>query len=149
MKTFILVIATIVPALPGFAQEGNTDTSSAVRQLEERWETAISKRDSKTVGELLASDYQGVNVKGEREDKAAVLSRMNKETDLGSAKLTDLRVYAYGPNVIVAIGDSLEEGTGKDGKPFKQLYRFTDTWLLRDGKWQCIAEEGAPVKGAP
>lgn len=138
MKTFILVIATIVPALPGFAQERNTDASSAVRQLEERWETAISKRDSKTVGELLASDYQGVNVKGEREYKAAVLSRMNKETDLSSAKLTDLRVYAYGPNVVVATGDSLEEGT-KDGKPFKQLYRFTDTWLLRDGKWQCIA----------
>ena len=58
-------------------------------------------------------------------------------------------MYAYGPNVVVAIGDSLEEGTAKDGKPFKQLYRFTDTWLLRDGKWQCIAEEGAPVKSAP
>lgn len=108
------------------------------------------KRDSKTVGELLASDYQGVNVKGEREDKAAVLSRMDKETNtLSSATITGLKVRAYAPNVVVVIGDSVEKGTDKDGKPFNRLYRFTDTWLKRDGKWQCIAEEGAEVKGTP
>jgi ketosteroid isomerase-like protein len=150
MKTLILLIATTLLALLTFAQEGKTNASSAIRQAEERWEAAITKRDSKTVGELVAIDYAGVNEKGQYEDKAALVSRIDKETEtLTSAKITDLKVRTYGPNVAVAIGDSAEKGADKEGKPFDRLYRFTDTWLERNGKWQCIAEQGALVKGTP
>lgn len=150
MKTLILLTATSLLALPGFAQEEKADVSSAIRQAEERWEAAVMKRDSKTVGELLANDYAGVNEKGERQDKAALLSQMDKETDtLTSAKITDLKVHVYGPSVAVAIGDAAEKGSDKNGKAFDRVYRFTDTWMERDGKWQCIAEQGSLVKGAP
>ena len=150
MKTFILFVATTLLALPVFGQEGKTDVVSAIRQAEERWETAILKKDSKTVGELVANDYAAVNDKGQHEDKAAMLSRMDKETDtLTSAKLTDLKVHVYAPNVAVAIGDAAEKGTDKEGKSFDRLYRFTDTWLERGGKWQCIAEQVSEVKRAP
>jgi len=149
MKTLILLIASTLLALPAFAQQEKTDVSSAIRQAEERWEAAIMKRDSKTVGELLANDYAGVNEKGEREDKAVLLSRMDKEADtFTSAKITDLKVHVYGPKVAVAIGDAAEKGTDKNGKAFDRVYRFTDTWMERDGKWQCIAEHGSLVKGA-
>ena len=75
---------------------------------------------------------------------------MDKETDtLTSAKLTDLRVQVYSPNVAVAIGDAAEKGTDKEGESFDRLYRFTDTRLERGGKWQCIAEQVSEVKRAP
>ena len=150
MKTLILFVATTLLALPAFGQGGKTDVASAIRQAEERWEAAILKKDSKTVGELVASDYAAVNDKGQHEDKAALLSRMNKEADtLTSAKLTDLKVHVYAPNVAVAIGDAAEKGADKEGKSFDRLYRFTDTWLERGGKWPCIAEQVAEVKSAP
>jgi hypothetical protein len=98
LKTLIVLISTTLLALPTFSQEGKTDASSAIRQAEERWEAAIMKRESKTVGELVASDYAGVNEKGRDEDKAALLSRMHKETEtLTSAKITDLKVRTYAP----------------------------------------------------
>ena len=132
------------------AKGGKTDVACAVRQAEERWEAAILKKDSKTVVELVASDYAAVNDKGQHEDKAALLSRMDKETDtLTSAKITDLKVHVYAPNVAVAIGDAAEKGADKEGKSFDRLYRFTDTWLERGGKWQCIAEQVSEAKRAP
>ena len=150
MKTLILLIGATLLALPAFAQGEKTDVSSAVRQAEERWEAAVKKQDSKTVGELVANDYAGVNEKGGREDKAALLSRMDKEPEtFTSAKIRDLKVHVYGPNVAVAIGDTAEKGADKKGKAFDRVYRFTDTWMERDGKWQSIAEQGSLVKGAP
>ena len=147
MKGLIVLIAIVLLALPAFSQQekaSSTDVASAIRQLEERWEAALVKRDGKTVEELVASDYAGVTWKGEHEDKASVLSQINDETEtLTSAKISDLKVRVYGPNVAVAIGDSAEKGTDKNGKRFDRVYRFTDTWMERDGKWQCIAEQGA------
>jgi len=32
---------------------------------------------------------------------------------------------------------------------FDRVYRFTDTWMERNGKWECIAEQVALVKGTP
>ena len=148
MKRLILLGVTALLAIPLFAQSENV--SPTVRQLEEKWENAILKRDTKTVGEMLANDYVGVNEKGEHENRADLLSRMNKETDtLTSAKIADLTVHVYGPNVAVAIGDAAEQGKDKDGKSFDRVFRFTDTWMERDGKWQCIAEQVVELKGRP
>ena len=40
-----------------------------------------------------------------------------------------------------------ETGTGKDGKAFDRTYLFTDTWMMRGGKWQCIAAHITKIKG--
>jgi ketosteroid isomerase-like protein len=153
MKKLILLIGVATLVLSALAQEEKTspataDVASTIRQLEERWEGAVVNQNSKTVGELLASDYAGVNEKGEREDKATLLSRMDKEKEtLSSAKITDLKVQVYSANVAVAIGDTAEKGKDESGKAFDRISRFTDTWMERDGKWQCIAEQASELKG--
>jgi ketosteroid isomerase-like protein len=40
------------------------------------------------------------------------------------------------------------KGTGTEaGKPFDEHVRWTDTWVkMPDGKWQCVASQGSPVK---
>ena len=45
-----------------------------------------------------------------------------------------------GSNTAVVVGRAREKGTGKDGK-FDRVYLFTDTWMERNGQWQCIASE--------
>ena len=54
-------------------------------------------------------------------------------------------VHVYGPNIATVVGTSTEAGTDKDGKAFNRSYAWTDTWMERDGKWQCIASGGTPV----
>ena len=50
-----------------------------------------------------------------------------------------------GGTVAVDIGDYKEIGTDKDGKPFERLSRFTNVWVLKEGKWQCVSGHASSV----
>ena len=39
----------------------------------------------------------------------------------------------------VVTGIAKETGNTKAGKTFTHSYRFTDTWVERNGEWQCVA----------
>ncbi len=39
-------------------------------------------------------------------------------------------------------GTSTEEGKDKEGKAFSRSYAWADTWMERNGQWQCIAGAG-------
>ena len=64
-----------------------------------------------------------------------------------SAKNEKLNVKMFGTNVAVVTGRAREVGTGKDGKAFDRTFLFTDTWMMRGGKWQCVASQVAKIKG--
>jgi hypothetical protein len=49
-------------------------------------------------------------------------------------------VHIYAPNLASVIGMSIEKGKDKKGMAFSRTYAWVDTWMERDGKWQCIAE---------
>jgi hypothetical protein len=53
-----------------------------------------------------------------------------------------MEVHAYGDNVATVCGTSTEAGKDKDGKAFTHHYGWVDTWMQRNGKWECIAEAG-------
>ncbi len=57
---------------------------------------------------------------------------------------SEVRVYGGG-TVAVDIGDYKEVGTDKDGKPFERLSRFTNVWVLKEGKWQCVSGHASSV----
>jgi ketosteroid isomerase-like protein len=50
-------------------------------------------------------------------------------------------VHIYGPNVAVVTGVARETGKTPAGQAFSYAYRFTDTWVERDGRWQCVAAQ--------
>jgi len=69
-----------------------------------------------------------------------VTDKAQDRTDLSSGdykiqseQLSDLRVHVYG-NVAVAAATNLMKGTYK-GQDLSGKYRFTDTWVKRNGKW--------------
>jgi len=49
----------------------------------------------------------------------------------------DVQVYFY-PGFAVVTGAYHAKGTNQ-GKPFDHYGRFTDTWILSDGQWRCVA----------
>ena len=126
-----------------------SEPEAAVRAMEESWEAAIQKRDFKTIGDLIAPDFAGVSEENKLTTKSSLLARAKKDTDTyTSTSIKGLKVHVYGPSTVVAIGDSLEKGTSKDGKPFDRTYRFTDTWVNRNGQWQCVAEQVTKTAGS-
>ena len=118
------------------------------RDAENAWEASVAKHDSAAVEGFIASDYAGVSSKNKFVNRSQLLSEFKGDKDTyKSAKNEKLNVQMYGNNVAVVTGRARETGTGKDGKAFDRTYLFTDTWMMRGGKWQCIASQTTKIKG--
>jgi ketosteroid isomerase-like protein len=151
-----LVIAGIVSLMPGFAHAaGNSnkgDVASAIQAMENKWEANVGKKEAgmKEIEPMVADDFVGVSATGKRMTKASLLAQYRKDTDnYSSTKNANLKVYVMNSNTAIVVGDAIEQGKGKDGQSFDRTYRYTDTWLERNGKWQCVASQIALVRGRP
>ena len=59
---------------------------------------------------------------------------------LTSSANENMDVHVYGPNLVTVRGTTTEKGKDKNGKQFTRSYVWVDTWMERNGKWECIAE---------
>ena len=115
---------------------------AALKDNENRWEAAIAKHDTVSVGSMVADDFVGVDHDGKVMTRSGVLAEAKKDRDTYKSAVNEkLAVHTYGPNVAVVVGTAHEKGTGKDGQPFDRKFRFTDTWVERSGRWQCVASQ--------
>ena len=120
----------------------------SVKDMENAWEAAVGKHDSASIEGFVAADFVGVSSKNKFTDRADVIGEFKKDKDTyKSAKNEKLNVKMFGTNVAVVTGRAREVGTGKDGKAFDRTFLFTDTWMMRGGKWQCVASQVAKIKG--
>jgi ketosteroid isomerase-like protein len=55
------------------------------------------------------------------------------------ASNSDMRANVYG-NAAVVTGILRMKGRGPGG-PFDRRYRYTDTWVRLDGRWQAVASQ--------
>jgi hypothetical protein len=115
---------------------------ATLRDIEDKWEASIALHDPSVAKAYLADEYRGVNSKGKIMTKSSLLAEIKKDTDTyTSAKNGRMDVRVYGGKFAVVMGTSTEAGKSKDGKPFKRSFRWTDAWVDRDGKWQCVASQ--------
>ncbi|PYK74973.1 MAG: hypothetical protein DME42_03610 [Verrucomicrobia bacterium] len=154
MKSLSSLFIIAIIATTAVAQEktspANAGPEATIRAMEERWEASIQKHDAKTIGDMIAPDFAGVGQSNKFMDKSGLLEQTKKDTDTyTSTSLKNTKVRLYGPNAGVAIGDAVESGTGKDGKAFHRTFRYTDTWVKRNGQWQCVAEQVVQTAGTP
>jgi ketosteroid isomerase-like protein len=123
------------------AAGGKTNIAATIRDLESRWAAAIQAHDTTVPQQLVAADYVGVNSAGRVVNKAALLAEMKRDkNNYTSATNSGVTVRAHG-NMAVAVGTTRQAGTTPDGKSFNYTYRWTDTWLERNGQWQCVASQ--------
>ncbi len=132
-----------------FAQTAdNSAIETKLKGMEDAWAASELQKDhgASAVEAMLAADYAGVGSKGEIRTKASQIEHIRSDTDTySSAKNDTMDVHVYGPNIATVVGTSTETGTDKDGKAFTRSFAWTDTWMERDGQWQCIASGGTPV----
>jgi ketosteroid isomerase-like protein len=120
---------------------------ATLKDNENRWEAAIAKHDTAAVELMVADDFIGVSSKNKVQNRRAMLAEMKGDKDTyTSAKVEKLDVRNYGGGVAVVVGTTREKGTSKDGKSFDKTYRYTDTWMERNGQWKCIASQVALVQ---
>ncbi len=152
MKTITATLVALTTlslcAVPLALCADNSAVESKIKQMEDAWAASQTQKDhgASVVDAMLASDYAGVGSKGEIRDKAAQLQHIKGDTDTyTSSKNDSLKVHVYGPDLATVIGTSTEVGKDKDGKEFNRSYAWVDTWMQKNGKWECIASGGTPL----
>lgn len=122
------------------SDHGSGFIGATIRSLENRWQRAIIAHDFGTIEELVSDDFVGTSTTGRVGSKSTLLSEMRRDKNTyTSVTAHSMVVRSQGPSVAVATGVSREIGTTPDGRRFTNVRRFTDTWTLRDRKWQCVA----------
>jgi ketosteroid isomerase-like protein len=97
-------------------------------------------KDASVIEKIVADDFIGTSSSGKQGDTATLLAEAKRDTNTyTSAVSSDMTVRMFGPNTAVVTGIAKETGKTKAGKTFTHTYRFTDTWVLRDGEWKCVA----------
>ena len=103
------------------------------------YDTAWTRRDTMTVGRLLASEYRYFTSRGSVSSRAEAIAMLGaRDYRLENAQRTEIAVSRSGP---VAVVSSRWQGRGTyKGKPFKDDQRCGQTWLL-DGRWWELVSE--------
>jgi len=133
------------PAVPKAAAAPSgkkMSVEAALKDNENRWEAAYAAHDHSTIQSMVADDFVGVYFDGKVMTRSSVIAEAKKDRDTYKSAVNEkLAVHTYGPSVAVVVGTAHEKGTDKDGKPFDRKFRFTDTWVARSGRWQCVASQ--------
>lgn len=113
--------------------------------LERLWNEAQVNRDSAALDALVGERFVNTEYDGEVSDKTKFLADIkDPQFKPTSATIQDVKVNLYGDMAIVS-GIYHTKGTYQ-GRPYDHFGRFTDTWVLDSGKWQCVASHTSLVK---
>jgi len=113
-------------------------------KIKAEWE-AIKNKDKKAYGELLADDYQGVEVDGRGER-----TKLQAVSELGSWNvfnytLFGLKVIPAGPDAVLVIYESTIQFPPKSPVRYSRVY-ISELWTKRDGQWKEVHYQETHVK---
>jgi ketosteroid isomerase-like protein len=111
-----------------------------LKALEERWEGSFVTHDTSIIEQFVAEDFVGTSSSGKLGNKSTMISEARKDKNVYTSAVSgDMIVHSFGPSIAVVTGVARENGKTPAGKAFSHAYRFTDTWVERNGEWQCVA----------
>lgn len=108
-------------------------------RLEDSWATALVMRDVAVFRRLLAPGFVYTE-----DDKLMSREDVLRDVASGSDTVTaahneDMVVHEFGTTAVVT-GWLIVQGHGSAGA-FDRRYRFTDTWVKRNGSWRIVAAQ--------
>jgi hypothetical protein len=162
MRTFLIFVCILgamamasaqqpaAPNKPGESrQSGSVSADSALKEMFEakikaEWE-AIKNKDKKTYGELLADDYQGVEVdtQGERTKIQALNELQNG--NVFNYTMWGFKFIPLCSDAAFVIYEVTLQFPPKSVVHFSRVY-ITELWVKRDGQWKELHYQETHVK---
>jgi ketosteroid isomerase-like protein len=106
--------------------------------LEQKWNEAFYRKDVAAIEPLLAEEFTATYDNGRRGDKAselALVASFNQAVE--SAVQDDFIVRVYRDTAVVWF--TLRIVGLREGKRAEETLNYTDVWIIRDGRWQCVS----------
>jgi ketosteroid isomerase-like protein len=148
---FIVVMLVAMSSILALSQttdkrkSRNAKIEQELIKLEEDWHNAYVRHDAEPLERILADEYIAVSSNGGSNNKAQTIEglKADKSTYEYSTPY-DMDFRFYGDSVVV-IGRTREKGKAQNGAEFSVEYRWTDVFVKRQGRWQCVAAQVARV----
>ncbi len=141
------------PTMPTqFGVDGKPAGASAATQQEAMFEVkikaeweAIKKKDKKAYADLLAEEYQGVEVDGKGER-----NKLQSVNELEVQNVTDYTLWGFklipaGPDAALAIYEVTMQFPPKSQVRFSRIY-ISELWKKRGGDWKIVHYQETHVK---
>jgi hypothetical protein len=120
---------------------GQVRDEGALLQIEHEWAQALEKHDTSALDCILASDFEEAGPEGQLFDRSHMLARSRDPQEV-HYELSEMHGHVYGDaGYVRGVGVAM----GEDGK-IKAKTRFTDIFVYRDGRWQCVAGHESLMK---
>ena len=139
----VLAVAWTVVASPSHSQPIKSDQQILI-ELERGWNEAFYRKDVTFIEDLLADEFMATYDDGSRGDKArelALTAEFNQQVE--SAIQDDFTVRVYRDTAVVWF--TLRLVGIRQGQRAEMTFRYTDVWVLRDGRWQCVSTHSTKV----
>jgi uncharacterized protein (TIGR02246 family) len=140
-----MLLGLVVLAVGAMAQAAAADSpEQAVAAAEKQWLKSQQTNNVELLAPLLADKVVETTEEGKVYTGRDAVVAAAKSDNWSSAEYSDMKVTVFGHT---AIATGLFTGKGMSaGKPVDARVRFTDTWVMMDGKWLCVATHDSPVK---
>jgi ketosteroid isomerase-like protein len=141
----ILGLLFLVAWLSSATAQNAGTIESKLLVLERMWNEAQVQRDAHALEGLIGEHFVNTEYDGELSDRQKFLADIaDPEFQLSAMNLRDMSVTMYKDTAIIT-GIYHAKGV-VSGKPYDHTGRFTDTWVLQDGRWLCVASHTSLLK---
>ena len=144
-RTWLCWVLIALCTAPASAQRGPVRSEQeTLIELERGWNDAFYKRDVAFIERLLADEFTATYDDGTRGDKKKELelaASFNQAVE--SATQDDFVVRVYRDAAVVWF--TLNLVGIKQGQRSPLTLRYTDVWVFRDGRWQCVSTQSTRV----
>jgi len=113
-------------------------------EIEQNWNAAFYRKDIVFLERVLADEFIATYDDGTRGDKAhelALAAAFNQQVE--SAAQDDFAVQVYRDTAVVRL--TLHLVGIHLGERIEVVLRFTDVFVMRDGRWQCVSSQSTRV----
>jgi len=125
--------------------EQKTDYEKAesyIRQCENDWAASTVTGDTAVLNRILADDFLGVDPDGSQYTKQDMINAVTSgPRGFVSNHLNEVKLRFYGTTAVAQGSETWTRVKGEAGDTVRGRFVWTDTWVMRNGKWQIVAAE--------
>ena len=112
-------------------------------ELEHNWDAAFHRHDQAFIDRILADEFVATYDNGVRGDRDLELKLALIDENVESSTMDEFIIKEYGNTAVVWF--TLHLVGPVNGQRVQNDYRFTDVFVLRDGRWQCVSTQSTKV----
>ena len=145
MNRIAICCVLLVLGSVGVAAQQTDPREGKLLVLERLWNEAQVNRDSSALDALVSSRFINTEWDGELSDKQKFLADIKDPHFRPTAlNIQNVKMNFFGDTAVVT-GIYHAQGSYQ-GKAYDHVGRFTDTWVMDLGKWQCVASHTSLLK---